>query len=126
METEAGEKKIVLTLYRRGQIAIYTAPATFTEDSLQARFGRFGELDYKFTEDPVSKDCRGLGKGTFNGTFAFTGENDFVHFEADRARGTLFASRVAGVQRRTLARGCPRLDFRPGGRRPAGRKRWKK
>jgi hypothetical protein len=98
VETEASEEQIVLTLYRRGQVAIYQAPATFTEDSLHASFGRFGELDYTFTEDPVARDCRGLGKGTFRGTFAFTGENDFVHFEADRARGTLFATGSPGCK----------------------------
>jgi hypothetical protein len=117
VETEASEEKVVLSLYRRGQVAIYQAPATFTEDSLHARFGRFGELDYTFTEDPVSKDCRGLGKGTFNGTFTFTGENDFVHFEADRARGTLFATGSPGCKEGP----GPRLSsphFRPGAAAP--------
>jgi hypothetical protein len=112
VETEASEEQIVLTLYRRGQVAIYQAPATFTEDSLQARFGRFGELDYTFTEDPASKDCRGLGKGTFKGTFAFTGENDFVHFEADRARGTLFAAGSPGCKEGPGPR-LPSPHFRP-------------
>jgi hypothetical protein len=117
VETEANEEQVVLTLYRRGQIAIYKAPATFTEDSLQARFGRFGELDYKFTEDPTSTDCRGLGKGTFNGTFTFTGENDFVHFEADRARGTLFATGSPGCKEGPDPR-VPSPHFRPGAAAP--------
>ena len=92
VETEAGEEKVVLNLYRHGQVAAYETPATFGEDSLQAHFGRFGELDYAFDPDPVSSDCRGLGKGTFRGSFDFTGENDFVHFEADRARGTFITT----------------------------------
>jgi hypothetical protein len=88
VKSEASEEKIALSLYRHGEVAYYETDAEFTDDTVKARFGRFGELDYAFTPARGGR-CAELGGGTFEGTFAFTGENEYVKFEADRASATV-------------------------------------
>lgn len=99
LKSETGAK-VVLTLYRHGQTAYYETPARITEDSVEARFGRFGELDYTFTpaagKDPRCKGADGTSEGTFQGTFDFTGENHYVTIEADRAHGSFELFPTAG------------------------------
>lgn len=111
VKAEASSEKVVLTLYRHGQIAYYTTAAQITEDSVRARFGRFGELDYTFMpasgKRPKCKGTAGTEEGTFEGTFDFTGENDFVSFEADHADGTFEQAPAEGCKKpaaRVLAR----------------------
>jgi hypothetical protein len=86
VKSEAGGAKegLVLTLYRKGEVAYYEVPAEITEDTVKARFGQLGELDYTFAP-ARSGDCAGI----YEGTFDFTGENDYVSFEVGRVRGTL-------------------------------------
>jgi hypothetical protein len=84
MKNEVTEEKVELTFFRHGEVAYYVVPAEITEDTLKARFGRLGELDYTFTPTR-SGDCA----GAYEGTFDFTGENDYVSFEVGRLRGTL-------------------------------------
>jgi hypothetical protein len=90
VKSEAGEEKVVLTLFRHGEVAVYETEAELTEDTVKARFGKLGELDYAFTPARGAGRCAELGAGTFEGTFAFTGENEYVKFEADRASATVF------------------------------------
>jgi hypothetical protein len=84
MKNEVTEEKVELTFFRHGEVAYYVVPAEITEDTVKARFGRLGELDYTFTP-ARSGDCAGV----YEGTFDFTGENDYVSFEVGRLRGTL-------------------------------------
>ena len=98
VKTEVSEKKVDLTLYRRGQVAAYEVPATLGENSLKAQFGRFGELNYSFIPGPGSGGCGGSGEGTFRGTFTFTGESRFIEFAADHAHGTFFTDAANGCK----------------------------
>jgi hypothetical protein len=89
VKSEASEEKVVLTLFRHGEVAVYETGAELTDDTVKARFGKLGELDYAFTPARGAGRCAELGGGTFEGTFAFTGENEYVKFEADRASATV-------------------------------------
>ncbi|MGH2936739.1 MAG: hypothetical protein ACRDPE_01300 [Solirubrobacterales bacterium] len=93
VKSEISEEKVVLSLYRHGEVAVYETGAEFTDDTMKARFGQLGELDYTFT--PV-KGARLCGEGNFEGTFVFTGENEYVKFEAPRARGTFLVPSTRG------------------------------
>jgi hypothetical protein len=94
IEVKAGSEneKVTLSLFRHGQVAIYQAPAKITENTVQAKIGDFGELDYTFTpgvgKSPECKGADGTTEGTFTGTFDFTGENHYVSFEVGQAHGT--------------------------------------
>ena len=58
---------------------------------MTARFGRLGELDYRFApKRHGSVDCNGAeeGEAVFDGTFSFIGENGYVHIEAGHAEGS--------------------------------------
>jgi hypothetical protein len=105
VKSEVSSGKIVLTLDRRGEVAYYETPAEVTEDAVKARFGQFGELDYTFTPALHAGPCSEFATGTFEGTFDFTGENEYVKFEAPRARGTLLGAAKKGCKegRRTAA-----------------------
>jgi hypothetical protein len=98
LKSEIGEEKVVLTLYRHGEVAYYETPAEFTDDSVKARFGQLGELDYAFTSAERAGPCSEFAEGTFEGTFDFTGENEYVEFEAPRARGTFLGSPKKGCK----------------------------
>ena len=76
---------------RGSQVAYYSTPAKVTADRVTARFGGLGELDYRFApKRNGSIDCTGAeeGEAVFEGTFDFTGENGYVHIEADHAEGS--------------------------------------
>lgn len=105
VKSEIGEEKIVLSLYRRGEVAVYETGAEFTDDSVKARFGQLGELDYTFTPVKGARRCGEIAEGTFEGTFAFTGENGYVKFEADRASGTYLDEATSCKKGRRAAAG---------------------
>jgi hypothetical protein len=88
-----GEVSAVLTVSRGRQIAYYFTPAKVTADRVTARFGGLGELDYRFAPKGTgSAECLGAGgsgEAEFEGTFSFTGENDYIQIEADHAVGTV-------------------------------------
>jgi hypothetical protein len=76
---------------RGPRVAYYATPAKVTAERVTARFGRLGELDYRFAPKPNgSVDCNGAeeGKAVFEGSFDFTGENGYVHIEAGHAEGS--------------------------------------
>jgi hypothetical protein len=98
VKNEVGEEKVVLTLDRHGQVAYYEAPAEIGDDTMKARFGQFGELDYEFTPGPKTKPCVGPREGTFRGTFDFTGENGYVQIEADHVHGSFEGGPVKGCK----------------------------
>lgn len=86
-----GEVNATLMLSRGPRVARYSAPATVTADRVTARFGSLGELDFRIVPRRTGdSDCIGAeeGKAVFEGTFDFTGENGYVHIEADRAEGS--------------------------------------
>lgn len=60
-------------------------PATITDDSVKAKFGDLGELNFGFGPKKGARKC--LGELTFTGSFTFTGENEYVHVDADEAEG---------------------------------------
>ncbi|HWI95616.1 MAG TPA: hypothetical protein VNS60_06080 [Solirubrobacterales bacterium] len=86
-----GDVSALMILNRGPQVAYYSTPAKVTAERVTARFGSLGELDYRFAPKPNgSIDCHGAeeGEAVFEGTFAFTGENGYVHIEADHAEGS--------------------------------------
>lgn len=108
LKSEIGEEKVVLGLDRHGEVAVYETDAEITADTVKARFGQLGELDYTFT--PTQQvGCTGFAEGTFGGTFDFTGENEYVKFEAPRARGTFLGTSKQGCKEaRRVAAGSRR------------------
>jgi hypothetical protein len=85
-----GEQSATLFVARRDQFAEYIVPAEFTDSTIKAKFGTFGELDYSFApKGSTNAECFGAGgsEAAFTGAFTFTGENNFVHIEADQATG---------------------------------------
>lgn len=108
VQSEVSAGKIVLTLDRHGEVAYYETPAELTEDAVKARFGRFGELDYTFTPAPHVGPCSEVVTGTFEGTFDFTGENEYVEFEAPSARGTMRGAQEKGCRDGRRASAAPR------------------
>jgi len=98
-----GDVNATIFLSRGPQVGYYSAPAKVTADRVTARFGRLGELDYHFAAKQGGKvDCSSSEEGdaVFEGTFEFTGENEYVHLEAAQAEGT--------VQIYPEPRDCPR------------------
>jgi hypothetical protein len=86
-----GDVNATVIIYRGRQVAYYTTLATVTAERVTARFGRLGELDYRFAPKwNESVDCNGAeeGEAVFDGTFDFTGENGYVGVEAGHAEGT--------------------------------------
>jgi len=81
-EDNDGDQTAVLTVARDGLEAVYRVPATITDHSLRAKFGGLGRLNFDF------RPTRCKGGLLFTGRFRFTGENDFVHIDADRATGS--------------------------------------
>ncbi len=86
-----GDVNATMIVNRGPQVAYYSTPAEVTAERVTARFGGLGELDYRFApKRKGSVDCNGAeeGEAVFEGTFDFTGENGYVHIEADRAEGS--------------------------------------
>jgi hypothetical protein len=105
LKSEIGQEKVVLTLYRHREVAYYEVPAELTDDTVKARFGQLGEVDYTFTPTLRAGPCSGFAEGTFEGTFDFTGENEYVSFEVPRARGTFLGSPTKGCKEARRAAG---------------------
>jgi hypothetical protein len=85
-----GKQDMVLYLTRRHQIAEYVVPAEFTDSTVKAKFGALGELDYSFVPKGSARpECFSKlgGEAAFTGTFTFTGENGYIHIDADHADG---------------------------------------
>jgi hypothetical protein len=87
-----GEVSAAIRINRGPRVAYYSAPAQVTADRVTARFGSLGELDYHFAPKPNGRvECSGSerAEAVFDGTFAFTGENGYVHVEASHIEGAL-------------------------------------
>lgn len=85
-----GDVSATMILSRGPQVAFYSTLAKVTAERVTARFGGLGELDYRFApKRNGSIECTGSenGEAVFEGTFDFTGENGYVHIEADHAEG---------------------------------------
>ncbi len=85
-----GDVNALIILNRGPQVAYYSTPARVTAERVTARFGELGELDYRFAPKRNGRvKCTGAeeGEAVFEGTFDFTGENGYVHIEADHAKG---------------------------------------
>ena len=91
VSNDDGEVNATMIINRGPRVAYYSTPATVTAQRVTARFGGLGELDYRFAaKRNGSIGCIGAeeGEAVFEGTFDFTGENDYVHIEADHAEGS--------------------------------------
>jgi len=91
VDNNDGDVDATISLGRGRQAAYYSVPAKVTAERVTARFGRLGELDYRFvTKRSGSVDCDGAeeGEAVFEGTFVFTGENGYVHIDAPQAEGS--------------------------------------
>jgi hypothetical protein len=110
-----GKQNVELTIVRRDQIAKYVVPAQITDSTVKARFGTLGELEYSFVpKEPAAGECFGANgaQATFTGTFTFTGENEFIHIDADRATGTYTVDRppsACSAPRSERASAAPRV-----------------
>jgi hypothetical protein len=94
VDNNDGEVTATLIVSRGPQVAYYTVMAQITAQRVTARFGKLGELDY--TYKPLgggSTRCLGAptstGEAEFDGTFTFTGEEGYVHVDADHATGNV-------------------------------------
>jgi hypothetical protein len=97
-------KKLGLEVAEVGQRSnFYEVPAFISEHRLKARFGGLGLIDLRFRPTDVSKTgfspgkgCNGCplrtDRGVFTGTIRFEGENEFVKFNASRAKGRVEVS----------------------------------
>jgi hypothetical protein len=86
-----GDVNATMIINRGPRVAYYVTPAKVTAERVTARFGRLGELDYRFAaKRNGSVDCNGAeeGEAVFDGAFDFTGENGYVHIEASHAEGS--------------------------------------
>jgi hypothetical protein len=85
-----GDVSATMIINRGPRVAYYSTPANVTAERVTARFGSLGELDYHFaSKRNGSIKCTGAeGEAVFEGTFAFTGENGYVHIEADHTEGS--------------------------------------
>jgi hypothetical protein len=90
------EVSATLIVTRGRQVAYYTAPAVVTAERVTAKFGAFGELDYRFvpqgTAEPRCVGAISEDPVTFEGTFTFTGERGYVHVDAPHAEGSVTAN----------------------------------
>jgi hypothetical protein len=91
VDNNDGDVSATMILSRGAQIAYYSVPATVTADRVTAKFGGLGDLDFHFASKSNGRvECTGSenGEAVFDGSFDFTGENGYVHIEADHAEGT--------------------------------------
>jgi hypothetical protein len=86
VEDNGIEETATLTISRGDLTSTYEVPAMLTGDSVSARFGTLGAFDLHFEPKKGARKC--LGRLIFTGSFTFTGENDYVHVDADRAEGS--------------------------------------
>ncbi|HXF30021.1 MAG TPA: hypothetical protein VN522_00775 [Solirubrobacterales bacterium] len=89
-----GDVSAMLILVKGPQVAYYQVPAKVTAERVTARFGAFGELDYTFRpKGKGSLECLGASntenEAVLEGTFTFTGEEEYVHIDARRAEGAV-------------------------------------
>jgi hypothetical protein len=84
-EEDDGDQAVTLSIARDGLTSTYVVPATFTANSVKAKFGGLGELNFHFGPKKGLRKC--LGVLTFTGSFTFTGENGYIHIDADEAEG---------------------------------------
>jgi hypothetical protein len=95
VEDNDGRVTAAVTVSRGPQVARYSVPAKVTADRVTARFGHFGEIDYRIVPPAeASPECFGTGgesPATFEGTFTFSGERGYVHIDVDKAEGTYSA-----------------------------------
>lgn len=111
-----GDVDATMILNRGPQVAYYSTPATVTAERVTARFGGLGELDYRFAPKRNGNiDCNGAeeGEAVFEGTFDFTGENGYVHIEADHAEGSfqIYPEPKNCTQKRFARRRAPYHPF---------------
>jgi hypothetical protein len=99
VKLEADDDEIELTVSRKGQQAVYSAPGKVSPEGITVKFGDLGEfaVDYQpfrtlETHGP-NRHCEGepatTTEGYFRGTMRFRGEGDYVRIEASRVKGTL-------------------------------------
>jgi hypothetical protein len=89
-----GTVSAMLIVAKGPQVAYYSVPAEVTADRFIAKFGTFGELDYTFSpKGKGSLGCLGAShtenEAELDGTFTFTGENEYVHVDAPHAEGQM-------------------------------------
>jgi hypothetical protein len=138
-EEEGDEQTVTLSIARDGLASTYVVPAKITDHSVAARFGALGELNFHFGPKKGARKCP--GKLAFTGSFTFTGENGYIHVDADEAEGarvgeelescsgeeegggivavdeSVFLEAVAGPFKRGTGRRVAVEDWRGGGRR---------
>ena len=86
-----GDVNAILIISRAPQVAYYVTPAKVTAERVTARFGRLGELDYRFAPKPNGRvvcTSSEQGEAVFEGRFDFSGENGYVQIEAGHAEGS--------------------------------------
>jgi hypothetical protein len=84
-EDNDGDQTATLSISHDGLTSAYLVPATITDNSVKAKFGNLGELNFGFRPKKGVRKC--LGELTFFGSFTFTGENGYIHVDADEAEG---------------------------------------
>lgn len=85
-----GRQGVYMAFRRHHQFAEYGAPAKISESTVKVKFGTLGELDYSFAPKGSSDaECFGAegSEAAFTGAFTFTGEDGFIHIDADHATG---------------------------------------
>jgi hypothetical protein len=92
-KSSLGSDQLRLLLDRHGEVAYYYVDAEVGEDSVRAKFGGLGEIDFRFRPDP-KEGALGCGhggggwqRGSFRGSLVFRGEHDYAKVDAHRARG---------------------------------------
>jgi hypothetical protein len=106
-----GELSAYLAIIRGRQRTSYQVPVQIGAHSVRAKFGGLGELDYRYAPSgkvPTRCEHEADGKAHFHGSFTFTGENDYVHIDADQADGIYHVYAPHGCARpRPLRRVVP-------------------
>jgi hypothetical protein len=95
---EADDDEIELTLRRKGQLAVYSAPGEVSPEGISVDLGRLGTFDVAYTPSRTldrrepGRRCEGeprtTTEGYFRGTLRFRGEGGYVRIKADTAKGT--------------------------------------
>jgi hypothetical protein len=112
VSNDDGDVSAILVLSQGAQVAYYSTPARVTAERVTARFGALGELDYRWTpKRGASVSCSGSeeGEAVFEGSFDFTGEDSYVHIEADHAEGSfqVYPEPKNCVEKRLARRAVP-------------------
>lgn len=85
VEDNGVEQTATLVISRDGLTSTYQVPAIITDDSVSAKFGGLGGLDFDYGPRKGARKC--LGKLTFTGSFDFVGEGGYVHIDATEVQG---------------------------------------